>query len=157
MTMDKLFISLPRDLQWEILSEFVGTHMVRNGRLRRKLTVHITLDQYMYSFRDRAWYDWLYYEDTYMRIWLNHVKGKNMLVCRDRDETTIYMFRIQGGDPSSLEFGWKTQYTPNRWEDSIVLPPFKKNTYLSYPFTNKKMQKTHNRGLSFKVKCNNIV
>ena len=149
MTMDRLFISLPRDLQWEILSEFVGTHVVRNGRLRRKLTVHITHYQYMYSLRDRPWYDWLYYEDTddmgrfyieYTRIWLKRVKGKNMLVCRDRDrdETAIYMYLIPGGDPSSLELGWKSQYTPDRLEDSIVLTPFKKNTYLSYPFTNKK-------------------
>ena len=35
--MDSLFKALPRDLQWEILENFVGTHIVRNGRLRRKL------------------------------------------------------------------------------------------------------------------------
>ena len=35
--MDNLFKALPRDLQWEILSEFVGTHAVRNGKLMRKL------------------------------------------------------------------------------------------------------------------------
>ena len=148
--MDNLFIALPRDLHWKILSEFVGTHVVRNGRLRRKLTVHITHDQFMYSLRDRPWYHWLYYkaddpfDDPYIeyrRICLKRGKGKNMWICRDRDrdETTIYMYRIPGEDPSNLDLGWKSQYTPNRIEDSIVLPPFKKNTYLSYPFTNKKM------------------
>ena len=41
MNMDKLFKALPRDLQWEILSEFVGTHVVRNGKLMRKMTGEI--------------------------------------------------------------------------------------------------------------------
>jgi hypothetical protein len=36
--MDQLFKALPRDLQWEILTEFVGTHTVRNGKLLRKIT-----------------------------------------------------------------------------------------------------------------------
>jgi hypothetical protein len=35
--MDQLFKALPRDLQWEILVDFVGTHTVRNGKLMRKL------------------------------------------------------------------------------------------------------------------------
>jgi hypothetical protein len=37
MSIDQLFNALPRDLQWEILSEFVGTHAVRKGKLMRKL------------------------------------------------------------------------------------------------------------------------
>ena len=39
--MDELFKALPRDLQWEILSEFVGTHVVRNGKLMRKMVGNI--------------------------------------------------------------------------------------------------------------------
>ena len=39
--MDKLFKALPRDLQWEILSEFVGTHVVRKGKLMRKLVFNV--------------------------------------------------------------------------------------------------------------------
>ena len=41
MTTDELFIKLPRDLQWEILETFVGTHIVRNGKLMRKMTGRI--------------------------------------------------------------------------------------------------------------------
>jgi hypothetical protein len=37
--MDNLFKALPRDLQWEILADFVGTHTVRNGKLIRKLGI----------------------------------------------------------------------------------------------------------------------
>jgi hypothetical protein len=35
---EQLFKSLPRDLQWEILTEFLQTHVVRKGRLMRRLT-----------------------------------------------------------------------------------------------------------------------
>lgn len=161
MTMDNLFIALPRDLQWEILSEFVGTHVVRNGRLRRKLTLlHITHDQYNYTIRYRPWYDWLYNrgndkdndmiflhwfnssfnDDDHMRI-CSHFAGQNqMMFCKDENtDETIYMYRIPGRIPSIWEFKWRAQFTPSRLEDLIVLPPFKKNTYLSYAFTNKKM------------------
>ena len=37
MNMDQLFDKLPRDLQWEILTEFVGSHSVRNGKLIKKI------------------------------------------------------------------------------------------------------------------------
>ena len=37
MNMDQLFRALPRDLQWEVLTEFTGTHTVRKGKLRRKM------------------------------------------------------------------------------------------------------------------------
>ena len=40
--MDQLFKALPRDLQWEVLADFVGTHVVRNGKLLRKLDNTIT-------------------------------------------------------------------------------------------------------------------
>jgi len=35
--MDDLFKALPTALQWEILCVFVGSHVVRNNRLRRRL------------------------------------------------------------------------------------------------------------------------
>jgi hypothetical protein len=35
--MEKLFRSLPTELQWEILCVFVGSHVVRNNKLRRRL------------------------------------------------------------------------------------------------------------------------
>jgi hypothetical protein len=36
--MEKLFRNLPTDLQWHVLQNFVGTPVVRNGKLLRKLT-----------------------------------------------------------------------------------------------------------------------
>ena len=37
MDMNQLFMALPSDLQYEVLAEFVGTHVVRKGKLLRKL------------------------------------------------------------------------------------------------------------------------
>jgi hypothetical protein len=38
--MDQLFIALPRDLQWEVLTTFAGTHVVRKGKLMRKIVMN---------------------------------------------------------------------------------------------------------------------
>jgi hypothetical protein len=38
--MENLFRALPRDLQWEVLTEFVGTHVVRRGKLMRKIVLN---------------------------------------------------------------------------------------------------------------------
>ena len=38
--MENLFRALPRDLQWEVLTEFVGTHVVRRGKLMRKIILN---------------------------------------------------------------------------------------------------------------------
>lgn len=37
MNIAQLFKALPRDLQWEVLCNFVGSHSVRKGKLIRKL------------------------------------------------------------------------------------------------------------------------
>ena len=39
MNMDKLFKALPRDLQWEVLTVFVGSHAVRKGQLIQKINL----------------------------------------------------------------------------------------------------------------------
>lgn len=64
--MDQLFMALPCDLQWEVLSKFVGSHAVRNGRLKRKLVlgypfrsvmnmsiIHKTVDPFSHSYASR--------------------------------------------------------------------------------------------------------
>ena len=70
--MDQLFAKLPRDLQWKILVEFLGTHVVRNGKLMRKIVFtirdgvtvrHIGRDDYLpviNPMRIRETLPWLY-------------------------------------------------------------------------------------------------
>ena len=161
--MDNLFKALPRDLQWEILSEFVGTHVVRNGKLMRKLMLDITKDQAKYLARYRPCYDWLYNhhndednkllfadwfynsfnDDDHMRT-ISKFEGSNqILFCRDQyTYETIYMYRrpLQTPDLNAYyDYNWEAQFTPINPMDLIVLSPFKKNYYPSYEHTNKKL------------------
>ena len=158
MTTDQLFIALTRDLQWEILEKFVGTHAVRNGKLRRKLVLNINNDQKKYLVRDRPCYDWLYNthseenkilfaqwyfnsfnDDDHMRIFSKFAGSNHILFCRDENtDDTIYMYR----KPMKKEYfnsNWEPQFTPINPNDLIVLPPFEKHVYPSYPYTNKKL------------------
>jgi hypothetical protein len=157
--MDNLFKALPRDLQWEILSEFVGTHVVRNGKLMRKLMLDITKDQAKYLARYRPCYDWLYNhhndEDNKMLFarWFynsfnddDHIRtcakfaGQNQIMfCRDIDtDETIYMYRKEI-ENQYFNDNWEAQFTPiNVLDVSVVLPPFIKHEYPSYEYTDKK-------------------
>ena len=66
MSMEKLFKDLPRDLQWEILTEFVGSHSVRKGKIiqkivfdyrHRMLLVHASLHYPMKSYSMMSTYN----------------------------------------------------------------------------------------------------
>ena len=156
MTMDQLFNKLPRDLQWEVLSEFVGTHVVRNGKLMRKLVLKLNLAQQKYLVRDRPCYDWLYNrnneeennmifsewfynsfnDDDHMRTFSKFAGSNQIMFCRDQNtDATIYMYRKPCQD-EYFDDNWEAKFVK---EDGTVLMPFKKNVYPSYPFTNKKM------------------
>ena len=118
-TMEQLFIKLPRDLQWEILETFVGTHVVRNGKLRRKLVLDSNDNQVLRLIQDRPWYNWLYTQHQHS----------------DKDNKMIF----------TQWFYNRFYYDEDHWEAPITpiepsdLPPFIKNVYPSYPYTNKKL------------------
>jgi hypothetical protein len=130
MTVDQLFLKLPRDLQWEILETFVGTHVVRNGKLMRKLTVDLNREQQKYLVRVRPCYDWLYNtgneegnkqlftdwfynsfnDDDHMRTFSKFAGSNQILFCRDRDtDDTIYMYR-KPIDDHYLDATWEAQF-----------------------------------------------
>jgi len=158
MTLDQLFLRLPRDLQWEILETFVGTHVVRFKKLRRKLRLNINSAQQKYLLRDRPCYDWLYNthseenktlfaqwyfnsfnDDDHMRTFAKFAGSNHILFCRDENtDDTIYMYRKEVQHPH-FNSNWEAQFSPINPSELIVLPPFKKHVYPSYPFTNKKM------------------
>lgn len=146
--MDLLFKGLPRDLQWEILSEFVGTHVVRNGKLMRKI-VYIRTDSdditgrqipgdkvlpIMNPIRVRQRLSWLHHRDDvgyqYVRFFTDAkikfcedaITGDTIFCCREvRDYTVL----------------WKCDFT-HRTVDDVILAPFVKHSYPSYEHTNKK-------------------
>ena len=143
-TIVNLFKALPQDLQWEILSEFIGTHVVRNGKLMRKLKLDINQDQYKYSIRDRPCYNWIYDmqndEANKRRFAQFPANGLYMMFCRDfRTDETIYLYRKMIQLHSVWDFAWEVRFEPVKSGDSVILEPFIKQSYPSYPYTNKKM------------------
>ena len=146
MDMNQLFIALPRDLQWEILSEFVGTHVVRNGKLMRKITGNINFDQHKYLKRDRPCYNWIYDmqndEANKRRFAQFPANGLYMMFCRDfRTDETIYLYRKLIQLHSLWDYAWEVRFEPVKSCDSVILEPFIKHQYPSYPDTNKKMRR----------------
>ena len=120
MTTDQLFIKLPQDLQWEILETFIGTHVVRNGTLRRKLIIGSKYDTVLRLIKDRPWYNWLYKQ---------HISQHADVVF-----TKWFYYRFYDDEDH-----WET---PINKTELIVLTPFIKHTYSSYPYTNTKLGRT---------------
>ena len=109
--MDQLFKALPEVLQWEILSEFVGTHVVRYKKLRRKFTgeVHAML---LKNYKKKTpMLDFVY---------LNYYTSRYDMI----------YFLLRG---SNKQLEWY------RTQPEIILEPYVKHTLPSFPHTNKKL------------------
>ena len=151
MNMDQLFLTLPRDLQWEILSEFLGTHSVRKGKLIRKIVYtkfkgkifrQIGSDRYMRvkvaeSVRVRPCKTFLSSRNVDVPRYIRLPKDIPMAFWEDPyNGDTIYLSRTMERDPY-IPF-WKVSFASVRTEDSVVLPAFVKHSYPSYEYTKKK-------------------
>jgi hypothetical protein len=148
--MDQLFKALPRDLQWEILSEFVGTHVVRNGKLKRKIVYGTMNLRLMRQLEDNTFIPVINPHRLRMRLaWLNDLVidarpkyirfttlgNQQMKFCDDGIAgDTIFCYR-KIVDHHVL---WEVQYPVLRAADAVTLPPFVKHSYPSYEHTNKK-------------------
>ncbi len=153
--MNQLFKNLPTDLQWEILTEFVGTHVVRNNKLRRRMDGHIQnrlTEVTKYSL----------FED-YNRLYLKHypcyygygkmpwywTNPRNPLFISVTQisvgtigNTVALMKNIKTGE---LSYGFYSS-SSRKWymspiDDSVALSPYVKHHYPSYPYTNKKLNR----------------
>ena len=146
--MAQLFTALPRDLQWEVLTEFVGTHAVRKGKLMRKIVYTTTTcgsllrqlknDTYVpvvNSIKVRQRFEWLYDRHDNIQHYVRFRTDGQMKFCEDAiSGETIYCYRKVIDDLPL----WELQFTTSRVEDAVVLPPFVKNIYPSYEYTDKK-------------------
>jgi hypothetical protein len=143
--MDQLFKSLPRDLQWEILETFVGTHVVRNGKLMRKMTgvVQEELASIMGADLGGMWIKrlplniplgiWVAYEGFCYNTNLILRKDLKMDIylrenLETRELTYLYYMRNSYSDSYNYEM-----------DNGQSLPPFIKHDYPSYEYTDKKM------------------
>ena len=154
--MDQLFNALPRDLQWEILSEFVGTHSVRKGKLMRKLvrsTSLLTLKNVITHINPQL--PWYYSKYGTISVppaipcFLSeavHIVSYVILSCGGR---LIYCEGTVKRNMGYIIYRTATKIVDGRevWDDErfriddskIIVDPFIKHEYPSYPFTNKKM------------------
>lgn len=137
--MDQLFKDLPRDLQWEILTEFVGTHTVRKGKLIRK----IVCDARHQMIRDMVRiqtccgrFTWEFKAKSFVQF----SNGDRLMFCYDAEYGGIgYMFRSATTHEFSLmpRYFSGLQWTPiNIWTG--IASPFEKHAYPSYEDTDKK-------------------
>ena len=153
--MDNLFNALPRELQWEVLAEFVGSHVVRNGKLMRKLTLttpHKTLKHHIFHISPK--HPWRYskygtlttnfvtpcFLSEAVNI-LSHVTlsddGYKIMYCVNRKQSYI-IFRTATKIVEDREIWDDERFL---MDDSVILEPFIKHDYPSYPFTNKKLRR----------------
>ena len=138
MNMDKLFKALPRDLQWEVLTVFVGSHAVRKGQLIQKLN----LDNKYQLIRDMARIEKCYIEqyivafntETFVQL----SNGSQLMFCECPYTGYMgYKFRqVLKRECRWMPKAYGLQYTSLTY--SAPLPPFEKHSYPSFPDTDKK-------------------
>ena len=149
--MDNLFRALPRDLQWEVLAEFVGTHVVRNGKLLRKIVFANRDGKTMRQkennsyeemkiadlTRSRKCLPWLTEDMETRPGYVRFSSGEpSVIFCRDPiTDKTIYMYRKI---VSHIQL-WQVNFQAG--DVCVVLPLFEKNQYKSWPYTDKKLKR----------------
>jgi len=134
----QLFKHLPRDLRWEVLSEFVGSHAVRKGKLMKKLVVDNRHQMVKDIPRIRECYIQLYRHSFNAKTDVQLFSGSQLMFCENSASGEMgYLFRkrkvrTHSREPKSYGF----QYTP--MNNSVTLPPYEKHSYPSYEDTDKK-------------------
>ena len=139
MRIDQLFKALPRDLQWEVLTEFVGTHSVRNGKLIKK----IEFDERHQMLLDMARIRTTWAPPIEMEVmpisFVLFSNGTQLMYTYHPDYGTLgYMFISNVIEHYGSRKRLWTRLdiiTGTQWTGT---PPFTKHSYPSYPFTDKK-------------------
>jgi hypothetical protein len=143
--MDKLFRALPRDLQWEILETFVGTHVVRNGKLMCKMTgdVQEGLASKMGADSEVLWIKQLpLYIPLGTWIAYNGICYNTNVVLRRDFKMDIYLWEnwdTRGITYLYNRYTYASECRRYEMKNGLSLPPFKKHNYPSYPYSDKKM------------------
>jgi hypothetical protein len=136
--MDKLFKNLPRDLQWEVLTVFVGSHAVRKGKLIQKLVSGIKFQRIQEMRRIQKCYIGQYIQDFNTMSFVQFSNGSQLMFCECPYTGQLgYKFRqVIKRECSWMPKAYGLQYTP--LTRSAPLPPFEKHAYPSYEYTDKK-------------------
>jgi len=132
MNMGQLFMALPRDLQWEVLTEFTGTHRVRKGKLRRKM---------VFDARHQLVQDIPRIQTIVQGITQVELSGGRKISCYQypNGKDIYYMFvSNRPYDPTRPYHCGKIITNVLPPENSVDLPLFEKHSYPSYEHTDKK-------------------
>jgi hypothetical protein len=177
---DQIFKLLPQELQWEILTDFVGGFTVRFNRLRRVFsdTIHEKIMNHTFELNSWSWrclrlkpfikfpfydYDHLYLWIMISNRWrvksfrsdgtiwfdyhedIDHTFDPELLDIvavaefSHRDKCVVLFKSKHTGQLSYGFQGFDAKWYITDINDSVVLPPYEKHYYPSYPYTNKKM------------------
>ena len=138
MNMDKLFKALPRDLQWEVLTVFVGSHAVRKGQLIQKINLDNKYQLIQDMSRIQKCYIEQYIQNFNTTSFVQLPNGSQLMFCECPYTGQMgYKFRqVLKRECSWMPKAYGLQYTPLTY--SAPLPPFEKHTYSSYEDTDKK-------------------
>jgi hypothetical protein len=130
--MDQLFRALPSDLQWEVLSEFVGSHRVRKGKLIKRLVFDNRHQMIKDLPRIQRCYIWLYIRNFNATDDVQLQSGSQLMFCENTKTGEMgYLFRKRKVRTHSREEKiYEHKYTP--LNDSVTLLPFEKHSYPSY-------------------------
>ncbi len=143
MNMYQLFKKLPRDLQWEVLTEFVGTHAVRKGKLIKKIAYYThnnhlerldgdTFVPVINAVRVRQTLPWINRKDP-RKLYIRFRSPKQVQFVEEAvSGDTIVCYRKV---IDHIEM-WELNFSPS--QATVVLPPFVKHVYPSYEYTAKK-------------------
>jgi hypothetical protein len=157
---DEIFMKLPQALQWEILTDFVGGFVVRYNRLRRIMSgdlqqtilkpfVRFPFSDHYHlgiSILNRYLVSYFRSDGTLYNSWIDPELVEIVAVAefsRRGECVVLFQSKVDG----QLSYGVQTSRDKSlggRWyirevDDSVVLPPFEKHIYPSYPCTNKKL------------------
>ena len=149
--MERLFKALPQDLQWEVLCDFAGTHAVRKGKLMRRMVFDKKYEIIKYMIEDMP----------RIRTCISHKYDGYYFYVSKLVIMSDGRYLAYGEQPGTGETGYGFRRLP-RWDElwdddygrsifkltlldeSVVLPPFIKNTHLSYEHTEKKQKQLLN-------------
>ena len=153
MNMNTFFKALPADLQWEILVDFVGTHAVRNGKLMRKLVIPFQHPPLKYAIHHvDPKFPWRYGKYGVMCVHpeipaflSENVDIVSFVTLSDGSRIMCGVGTITKQLSYIFRTGTKVVGERQIWDherfmvdNSVILDPFVKHDYPSYPFTDKK-------------------
>ena len=142
--MEQLFLMLPRDLQWEVLSEFAGTHAVRKGKLMRKLVLDAKYQIVMNMPRIQIVANPYNLDVVHAVSFVKLSNGRRISCSQNADRGSEVQYMYINATPNAFtglfECGivYKNVLPP---ENSVALPPFERHSYPSFPDSDKKKNK----------------